>query len=352
MIEKDNSICPYRSGYEEEDRHNIQNKLNNGTLRGIISTSALEAGIDILHLDIVILIGIPDSATSLYQRIGRVGRQKKGTIIVINDGSSISNAVFSNKIDFFNIPFQESALYLENHRIEYIHVLCLARENGEHDQVCQPRNCGIKVYETKINFPKSFIELCKKEIAGEISTEFQIMKSQCGDDPNHFFPLRDIDDQYKVVYRSGPNIKHLGTLSYSQVMREAYPGAVYYYKKPYRVYNIDHYKKTIEVRKEKYYTTQPITFDPIIRPNFSHENILNAIKISDIYIVETVLQISELISGFKERRGPNEIEFDYPLNGINSLFYKKKFFARNYFTTGIVIINKTFNDLNNKELLY
>jgi DEAD/DEAH box helicase domain-containing protein len=353
MIEKDNSVCPYRSGYEEEDRNIIQEKLNNGILRGIVSTSALEAGIDVPYLDIVILVGIPNSATSIYQRIGRVGRQKKGTIIVINDHSPISNAVFSNKIDFFEIPLQESALYLENHRIQYIHVLCLARENGEHDQVCQSVNCETKVYETKTDFPQSFIELCKKEIAGEISTEFQMIKSQCGDDPNHFYPLRDIDIQYKVVYKSGPNIKYLGILSYSQIMREAYPGAVYYYyKKPYRVYNIDHNKKIVEVRKEKYYTTQPIMFDPIIRPNFSNESILNAVKIDDIYIIETVLQISELISGFNEKRGPNKLEFNYPLNGINSLFYKKKYFARNYFTTGIVIINKNFNNFNNKELHY
>ena len=352
IIKEDNSIAPYRAGYEEIDRNNIQKSLNNGELRGVVSTSALEAGIDIPFLDIAILVGIPDSATSLYQRIGRVGRQKPGIIIIIKDNKPITNAVFEKKIDLFNIPLQESALYLENSRIEYIHVLCLARENGEHEQICNYLNKNIDIGESKANFPISFMELCRKEIAGEISTEFQMLKSQCGDDPNHFFPLRDIDTQYKVVYKKGPNVNYLGNLSYSQVMREAYPGAIYYYfKTPYRVYNINNSTKEIEVRKSKYYHTRPNFVEPKIRPNFSELAILKAIKVNNLYLIETTFQVSELIVGFKEKRGPNIIEYTYPLNGKESLYFKKKFFARNYFTTGVAIISKEFNTLSKEELL-
>ncbi len=83
-------VYPYRAGYEREDSELIQQKLRDGNLNGIISTSALELGIDIATLDLGILLGIPYSSTSFYQRIGRVGRvgcKRDGLIIIINDNS-------------------------------------------------------------------------------------------------------------------------------------------------------------------------------------------------------------------------------------------------------------------------
>lgn len=74
---KDLQIYPYRSGYEAEDRHQIQSRLASGKLRGVVSTSALEMGIDLPFLTLGIIQGIPRSATSYLQRIGRVGRRER-----------------------------------------------------------------------------------------------------------------------------------------------------------------------------------------------------------------------------------------------------------------------------------
>ncbi len=74
-------IYPYRAGYEEDDTKTIQKKLHKGQLKAVISTSALEVGIDIAGLDLGILFGIPGSATSLSQRIGRIGRHKDGVVL-------------------------------------------------------------------------------------------------------------------------------------------------------------------------------------------------------------------------------------------------------------------------------
>jgi DEAD/DEAH box helicase domain-containing protein len=60
------NVLPYRAGYEEHDRSYIQEKLTNGSLNGVISTSALELGIDIQDLDTCVLVGVPSSATSLH----------------------------------------------------------------------------------------------------------------------------------------------------------------------------------------------------------------------------------------------------------------------------------------------
>ncbi|MCD6298239.1 MAG: hypothetical protein J7M30_13920 [Deltaproteobacteria bacterium] len=200
------SILPYRAGYEANDRNTIQKRLSEGTLSGVVSTSALELGIDIPFLTLGILFGVPHSATSFYQRIGRIGRHSKGEIIVINKGDIYSENIFRNPKQLLNMPLSEGTLYVENRRMQYIHALCLARQGGEHDQIYSfiNGNCNKKVsFESSINWPAGFLELCESERIGVIPTELQNMKAEAGDDPNHTFPLRDVDVQFSVEYKRG-----------------------------------------------------------------------------------------------------------------------------------------------------
>ncbi|HMN61926.1 MAG TPA: helicase-related protein, partial [Anaerolinea sp.] len=108
------NVLPYRAGYEEHDRSFIQSKLSDGSLSGVVSTSALELGIDIPGLDLCVLIGVPPSATSLQQRIGRIGRHAPGAVIVVNGGDVYDRAVFANPPSFFAPPLAESTLHLQN----------------------------------------------------------------------------------------------------------------------------------------------------------------------------------------------------------------------------------------------
>jgi DEAD/DEAH box helicase domain-containing protein len=335
---KDLPICPYRSGYEEDDRNRIQKKLSSGELRGVVSTSALEMGIDIPHLNLGILIGIPNSATSFYQRIGRIGRHKEGLIIVVNNGSIQTESIFREPERLLEMPLAESALYLENSRIQYIHALCLARQGGEDEDLKAVQGMDSDEFASTVHFPSKFIDLCNSERIGEISTEFQNMKAQAGEDPNHVYPLRDIDVQYKVECRQGPNLRHLGTLSYSQVMREAYPGAVYYYQtQTFRIFRLNTFKKLIEARPEKKYTTKPTRMPTLIFPNLSEGNVIQCKRYGELILVECNLQVRESIAGFTESRGRNEIMVTYPLDKAQGLYYEIPRFTRNYFTTGVIL---------------
>jgi len=339
------NILPYRAGYEENDRSIIQKRLSKGNLKGIVSTSALELGIDIPFLTLGILIGVPHSATSFYQRIGRIGRHSKGEIIIINTGDIYNENIFRNPEQLLNMPLSEGALYLENQRIQYIHALCLARHGGEHDKVVST----LKIDETPdfkspISWPAGFLEICKSERIGIISPELQNIKSQAGDDPNHIYPLRDVDVQFQVRYKRGPLEESRGSLSYSQLMREAYPGAVYYYTtKPYRVYRVRTYSRLIEVRYEKRYTTKPLILPTLVFPNLTLGNIYASQKYGKLIVVECNLQIREAIMGFKEHRGPNEITINYPLDSSLGLYFNQNRFTRNYFTTGVIITHPIFN---------
>jgi DEAD/DEAH box helicase domain-containing protein len=338
-------VLPYRAGYEEQDRSRIQERLTNGKLNGIISTSALELGIDIPYLETCVLVGVPASLTSLQQRIGRIGRHSKGNVIVVNSGNVYDQAVFSNPESILQRPLSESALYLENPYIQYIHALCLARLGGEHDQVEAALNLKpISEFTSEVKCPEKFLWLCNQERSGQIPRELQSMKSDSGDSPNYAFPLRDVETQFKVEFRQGPRTQSLGSLSYGQLMRETYPGAVYYYATmPYRVTKVFFNSKTVIVRKEKRYTTKPQALPTMVFPNLQ-EDVYQSYAHDDLICLESHVQIRELISGFKERRGSTEKPYSYPLSGETGIFFEQPLFTRNYFTTSSLITHPVFNE--------
>lgn len=334
---KDLQIYPYRSGYEAEDRELIQSRLQTGKLRGVVSTSALEMGIDLPYLTLGIIQGIPRSATSYFQRVGRVGRKQDGIVIVINNGSVMSESVFREPERIHSLPLIQSALYLHNQHIQYIHAMCLARHGGEDEIICGVVDCEADPFASPVDVPMDFEKLCKSERIGELTNEFQTMKSQAGDDPYHTFPLRDLDMQFKVEMRQGPNQFTLGSLSYGQVMREAYPGAVYYYQtKAYRVVRIRKAQRTIDVRTEKRYFTSPKVLPNLILPNLIADSIYQDLQYGALRVTECAMQIGEAVIGFKERRGANELDIDYPLRSDLGFYYDAPKFTRYVFTSGVL----------------
>jgi len=336
-------VLSYRSGYEEHDRKVIQERLSSAVLSGVISTSGLELGIDIPHLNTCVLVGIPRSATSLFQRIGRVGRSEKGHVIVVNTGDAYSEAVFAKPKSLLKRPLAESALYLENEYLQYIHALSLARLDGEHDQI--EHGGSDSDFTSSIAWPEGFLEICKMERLGQVPRRLQSMKAESGDSPNYTFPLRDVESQFQIGYKRGPEQSSLGSISYSQLMREAYPGAVYYYAtQPYRVYRVKQRSKEVLVRKTKRYTTKPQKLPTLVFPNITEENVFNSSAYGELLFVECNLQIRESINGIKERRGPNEATYNYPLSGNLGFYFNQNYFTRNYFTTGIVITHPIFTD--------
>ena len=87
-------ITPYRAGYTPEQRRSIEEMLFGGRILGVVSTSALELGIDIGALDAAITVGYPGTMASLWQQWGRAGRGKQESLAVFVAGNDALEQFF------------------------------------------------------------------------------------------------------------------------------------------------------------------------------------------------------------------------------------------------------------------
>lgn len=124
-----NSIRAYRSGYLPELRRDIERKLFSGELLGVISTSALELGIDVGELDVCIMVGYPGTIASTWQRAGRAGRgDEEAIIILIARNDPIDQYLMRKPEYFFGKPVENVVISVDNPYIMLGHLRCAAHE--------------------------------------------------------------------------------------------------------------------------------------------------------------------------------------------------------------------------------
>ncbi len=332
-------VLPYRAGYEEGDAAQIQSWLQEGQLRGVVSTSALELGLDIGELDVGIQIGVPRSVSTLYQRLGRVGRRRPGVFMVVVGGGSYDQFILQNPSLLFNRVMPSSTVYLENRRIQYIHAMCLAGADGEADALELGEEWEPSPAEEAV-WPNGFGELCRLERQGRVPADLQGLKSDGGDDPWHKFPLRDAGTGFEVECRTagGSERSHMGSLTHAQLLREAYPGAIYYYMaRPYRVDKVLLTTRKVVVSPARYYTTKPLFIPPDIYPNLGVRPITFEMH-GDLVVLETELQVREAVRGWEERRGNTKEQHQYPCRE-----WQRSSLRRTFFTTGVCLFHPVLN---------
>ncbi len=122
-------IAAYRAGYLPGERRLLEEKFKNGELSGLVSTNALEVGIDIGSLDAVLISGYPGTQVATWQQAGRAGRGRSDSLAVLVGFQNPLDQYFMQHPDrFFGAPHEHAIIDLANPYILAGQLLCAAAE--------------------------------------------------------------------------------------------------------------------------------------------------------------------------------------------------------------------------------
>lgn len=122
-------IKGYRGGYLPLERREIEKGLRDGSILGVVSTNALELGIDIGQLDACIMVGYPGTVASTWQQAGRAGRRADVSIAILVASSAPLDQYIINHPDyFFGKPPESGIVNPNNLMILMNHMKCAAFE--------------------------------------------------------------------------------------------------------------------------------------------------------------------------------------------------------------------------------
>jgi DEAD/DEAH box helicase domain-containing protein len=126
---KPETIRGYRGGYLPSERREIESGLRDGRIRGVVSTSALELGIDVGSLDAVVMAGYPGTIAATWQRAGRAGRRSGSSCAVLVASSAPLDQFIVRHPDYFfgNTP-EHAYIQPDNLEILINHLKCAAFE--------------------------------------------------------------------------------------------------------------------------------------------------------------------------------------------------------------------------------
>ena len=238
-------ISAYRAGFLPEERREIERRLASGDILAVVSTSALELGIDIGCLDLCILVGYPGTIMSTWQRAGRVGRggRESATIFVAHE-DALDHYFVNNPSRLFDMPPERAVINPENHIIMKRHIECAAADLSIHKSEQLMRNPAVA-----------------KE-AESLTHEAKLLKSAdgsvwhaAGKSVHRHVTLRGTGTRIPIFLKETGRV--LGEVDRFRAFHEVHEGAVYlHHKQSYLVKTLDHEKGFVEVEPNRtdYYT--------------------------------------------------------------------------------------------------
>ncbi len=245
------AVASYRGGYLPKLRRSIERGLREGRLRGVISTNALELGIDIGSLDVCITAGYPGTIASTWQQMGRAGRTGGISLAVVIAGSDPVDQFIINHPDYFLGRSPEAArIDAANLLIAVEHLKCACYElewtDGEAFGALDADQTG-----EALEFLASHMSVVQRQGNRWKWTTRTYPASEVS--------LRSLaEENFVVVDLTGTEPNVVAEVDFESAHLELYPNAVYQISgEPYRVERLDYDERRAYVRKsdDGYYTT-------------------------------------------------------------------------------------------------
>jgi DEAD/DEAH box helicase domain-containing protein len=225
----EHTVRSYRGGYLAAERREIEAELFDGSLRGVVATTALELGVDIGGLDACVLNGFPGTIASMWQQAGRAGRSAQESIAVLVAGDDqLDQWYVAHPNEVFTRPPERAVINLTNPNVLLPHLACAAYE------------LPLTWFDERW-WPGMLDDGVRELVTSDL---LRLRRRRPTDPPRavwagrgwpaHVVDLRSSGaDEFRIATDDGTLI---GTVEGSRAFRQVHPGAVYLHQgQPFRV---------------------------------------------------------------------------------------------------------------------
>ena len=247
-------VAAYRGGYLPQERRATERRLRAGELDCVVSTSALELGVDIGMLDVCILNGYPGTVAGTWQRLGRAGRRQRDALGVLVAGSDPLDQYLVRHPEYFLDASPECARIAADQLLILVdHVRCAAFElpfragdrYGPHD-------------------PAGLLGYLAEQ--GVLHADGEAWHWVADSYPANAVSLRSVaDGNFVVIDRTGGKQEVLAEVDYSSAALTLYEGAIYLVQsRPWQVEKLDWVgRKAFVTRTDADYYTDAIDYQKL-----------------------------------------------------------------------------------------
>lgn len=224
-------VMAYRNGYESSDRRDIELALRNDRLGGVVSTSALELGINIPNLSLGLNLKLPGTRKSFRQRLGRVGRDGPGVFIIVGP-ANLFTQYGETLQEYYQASAEPSVLYLQNKFIQFANAQCLAKEQSPQLRPGEGADA--------IAWPDGFDTALQYVQSNNWPDEYRAIAAIGRRNPHIAHAIRNISEG-EITLENSETGQRIGSSTLGQAMRETFPGARYLHAgRSYQALEWDH----------------------------------------------------------------------------------------------------------------
>jgi DEAD/DEAH box helicase domain-containing protein len=226
---KPERIRAYRGGYLPTERRATERSLRAGSIDGVVTTSALELGVDIGSLDVAILNGYPGSIAATWQRLGRAGRRQRPSLgVMVASSQALDQYVIRHPEFFEHAPPETARIAPDQLLILLDHIRCAAFE--------LPFAAGDRFGSVVAD---EFLEVLAE--SGVLHREGDRWDWIADSYPAQAVSLRSVaDGNFVVVDRTDGRQTIIAEVDYSSAALTLYEGAIYMVQsQPFQVEKLD-----------------------------------------------------------------------------------------------------------------
>lgn len=287
-------VACYRAGFLPEERREIEAKLLSGELEAVISTSALELGIDIGGLDACVLVGFPGSMMATWQRSGRVGRRGRESLTaLVALPDALDQYLLEHPDELLARPCEPLLFDPENEPVARIHLECAAAENPlsrADDARYLERHAAVVG------------DLLRDGTLAELPGAGIVARRRR---PQRDVNLRGTGATFVLVDRTRGTT--IGTLDGARVFSEGHPGALYlHHGRQYEVAELDLDRRRVVVQP----TEVDFFTSPLSRKETEILEVLEERTAGSLDAALGRLRITEQVTGFERKRSQGQEVID------------------------------------------